>query len=208
MNCVRFHSVVRFCTLRYSQLITMDESALLSALAKIDFRVGLITQVTQHPNADRLYVEQVVFGQETACKTVVSGLVPYFTPDLLLNRHCLFVYNMKPANMRSISSESMILVAHDRSQHDKVELLTPPTDAQPGDRVYFQTIDETQPLAPSLADSTEDKPLLNPKHKTFESVQPHLGTNAQSEIVFLGKYKMMIRGQSVKVASLVDAVIS
>jgi methionyl-tRNA synthetase len=46
------------------------------SIARIDIRVGLITNVQKHPDADSLYVEEIDVG-EPAKRTVVSGLVKY-----------------------------------------------------------------------------------------------------------------------------------
>lgn len=44
--------------------------------ARLDIRVGLITKVQKHPDADSLYVEEIDVG-EAAPRTVVSGLVKF-----------------------------------------------------------------------------------------------------------------------------------
>lgn len=45
-------------------------------VARLDIRVGLITKVQKHPDADSLYVEEIDVG-ESAPRTVVSGLVKH-----------------------------------------------------------------------------------------------------------------------------------
>ena len=45
-------------------------------IARLDIRVGLITKVQKHPDADSLYVEEIDVGEATP-RTVVSGLVNY-----------------------------------------------------------------------------------------------------------------------------------
>ena len=45
-------------------------------IARLDIRVGLITKVQKHPDADSLYVEEIDVGEATP-RTVVSGLVKY-----------------------------------------------------------------------------------------------------------------------------------
>ena len=45
-------------------------------ISRLDIRVGLITKVQKHPDADSLYVEEIDVG-EAAPRTVVSGLVNY-----------------------------------------------------------------------------------------------------------------------------------
>ena len=52
------------------------------------------------------------------------------------NRLVVCVCNLKPAKLRGVLSEAMVLCA---STPEKVELMNPPAGAQPGDR-YFKLI--------------------------------------------------------------------
>lgn len=45
-------------------------------VSRLDIRVGVISDVKKHPDADSLYVEQIDVG-EAAPRTVVSGLVNF-----------------------------------------------------------------------------------------------------------------------------------
>ncbi|KAJ7863130.1 hypothetical protein B0H14DRAFT_2739394 [Mycena olivaceomarginata] len=72
--------------------------------------------------------------------------------------------NLKPANMRGVKSFAMVLCATSKEGKDGgIELIQPPANAKPGDRVYFEGAE--------FADAT---PLaqLNPKKKIFETIQP------------------------------------
>jgi hypothetical protein len=44
-------------------------------------------------------------------RTIVSGLVKYFTPDQLLGRNVVVLCNLKPVNMRGVESQGMVLAA-------------------------------------------------------------------------------------------------
>lgn len=46
------------------------------SISRLDIRVGLITKVQKHPDADSLYVEEIDVG-EGSTRTVVSGLVKF-----------------------------------------------------------------------------------------------------------------------------------
>lgn len=46
------------------------------SIARLDIRVGKITKVQKHPDADALYVEEIDVG-EVQPRTVVSGLVKH-----------------------------------------------------------------------------------------------------------------------------------
>ena len=102
--------------------------------SRLDFRVGVILSVEKHPQADSLYIEQVDLGEETP-RQVVSGLVKFMTEDELLGRQVVLLCNLKPAKMRGVESQAMVLAAEGE---DKVELIEPPTGANPGDKVWFE----------------------------------------------------------------------
>lgn len=49
--------------------------------------------------------------------------------------------NLKPRNMRGIRSNGMLMAASDAS-HETVELLKPPEDSIPGERIWFGSEEE------------------------------------------------------------------
>jgi len=130
----------------------------------IDLRVGRIIDVKKHPDADGLYVEQIDIGEETGPRTVVSGLVHYIPIEEMRDKYLVAVCNLKPANMRGVKSFAMVLCATSKDGKEAgIELIQPPPNSKPGDRVYFE--------GPGFENAT---PLsqLNPKKKIFETVQP------------------------------------
>ena len=98
-------------------------------LSRVDLRVARITEVEKHPQADKLYIETVDLGGET--RQIVSGLVPYYRPDELQGRNVLLVTNLKPARLRGVESQGMLLAA---KEGETVEVLFA-DHAQPGDAV-------------------------------------------------------------------------
>lgn len=56
--------------------------------------------------------------------------------------------NLKPRNMRGVKSYGMLMAASDAS-HENVELLVPPEESVPGERVWFGSEEEkeNQPAA-------------------------------------------------------------
>ncbi|EKG07625.1 hypothetical protein TCSYLVIO_001244 [Trypanosoma cruzi] len=99
---------------------------------QIDIRVGRFKNIKRHPDADRLYVEEMDLGTET--RTIVSGLVGHYTAEELEGSLCLTVCNMKPKPLKGINSEGMILCA---SNEAELRLVQPPDGAKPGDRILF-----------------------------------------------------------------------
>jgi aminoacyl tRNA synthase complex-interacting multifunctional protein 1 len=103
--------------------------------SKLDIRVGKILSVERHPDAESLYVEQIDVGEENP-RTVVSGLVKYLTVEQLNNQLVLLLCNLKPAKMRGIESQAMVLCATS-ADGNTVEFLQPPAGASPGDKAQF-----------------------------------------------------------------------
>ncbi|KAJ8000751.1 hypothetical protein DPEC_G00183590 [Dallia pectoralis] len=139
-------------------------------VSRLDMRVGRIITAEKHPDADSLFVEQVDVG-EAGPRTVVSGLVKHIPIDQMQNRMAVLLCNLKPAKMRGVLSQAMVMCA---SSPDKVEILDPPSGAMPGDRVTFQGF-------PGEPDKE-----LNPKKKVWETVQPDLRTDGQCVATYKG----------------------
>lgn len=107
---------------------------------KIDLRVAKITAIEQHPDADSLYIETIDTGEEES-RQIVSGLVPYYSEDELLGRHIIIVANLKPAKLRGVKSQGMLLAAEEGEGDDQiVEVLF--VDAAPGTQVLLEGQDE------------------------------------------------------------------
>ncbi len=111
-------------------------------ISKVDLRVARITSVRRHAEADKLYVEEIDFGDEQ--RQIVSGLVPFYTEEELTGRHVIVVYNLKPAKLRGEKSEGMLLAAS--RGEEEVEVLFA-DDLAPGTRLTLEGIDfpENQP---------------------------------------------------------------
>lgn len=92
--------------------ITIDD------LEKVELKVGQILEVERIEKADKLYKLTVDLGSEK--RTIVSGLVKYYTPEQLLNKQVVVVVNLKPVTLRGVESQGMLLAAGE----DVVKLLT------------------------------------------------------------------------------------
>ncbi|KAI4342854.1 hypothetical protein MLD38_027422 [Melastoma candidum] len=135
----------------------------------LDLRVGRILKAWRHEEAESLYVEEVDVG-EPEPRIICSGLVKYVPIENLQGSSVIVLANLKPRNMRGVKSCGMLLAASDAS-HENVELLLPPDDSLPGDRVWFGDEDEKEDLPPVAT------PNQVQKKKIWESVQPHLKTD-------------------------------
>lgn len=162
---------------------------------KIDIRVGRITKIWPHPDADKLFCEEIDVGEE-APRQIASGLRPYYSTDELLNSLVLVVCNLKPQKLVGFESNGMILAA---KGDEKTEIVQPPLDSKIGQRV---TVEKGSVLPPALT-STQVK-----KKKVFDSVQKDLKV-VQGKATW--KDKVIVtseEGGECAVKSLSDGVIS
>ena len=79
---------------------------------EVEMRTGTITNVTDHPNADKLYVVSINDGTDEG-RTVCAGLKPYYNIEDLINSSIVFVANLEPRKLRGVMSEGMLLAADD-----------------------------------------------------------------------------------------------
>jgi methionine--tRNA ligase beta chain len=84
----------------------------------IELKVGLIKEVEEIENKDKLYKLSVSFGGEI--KTVVSGIKPYYKIEEILNKKVAFVYNLDPVTIAGIASQAMILGAMNQENFYKL----------------------------------------------------------------------------------------
>jgi len=139
-------------------------------ISRLDLRIGKIVEIDRHPEADTLYVEQIEVG-EPRPRTVISGLVQNVPIEEMRNRMVVLLCNLKPAKMRGIVSEAMVMCA---CAPEKVEPIAPPAGAVPGDLVEFEGY------------TRNPDSVLNPKKKIFETVAPDLMTNAEKVATYKG----------------------
>ncbi|PNW86475.1 hypothetical protein CHLRE_02g087950v5 [Chlamydomonas reinhardtii] len=159
----------------------------------LDVRVGVITKAWKHPDAESLYVEEVDVG-EPQPRQVVSGLVKYIpTAEALVGRRVVLLCNLKPAAMRGVQSQAMVLAASS-ADGAQLELLEPPAGAKVGERISW----------PGFPGEPEEQ--LNPRKKVFEAIQPDFTTDAGCVAVYKGAAFTTSAGP-VKVATIVGASI-
>ena len=99
---------------------------------KVDLRVGVITSVEDHPNADRLYVIRIDDGSGQE-RTICAGIKSYYSVDELLQKSIVFVSNLKPRALRGVTSQGMMLAADDGN--GGVRLVTIDGEIAAGSRV-------------------------------------------------------------------------
>lgn len=102
--------------------------------SKLNLKVGKIIEVKKHPKADKLYIEKVDMGNGEI-RQIVSGLVPYYKEEELLNKKIILAYNLKPAVLRGEESNGMLLAAETKDR-EIVEVIS--TDCEIGKSVAIE----------------------------------------------------------------------
>jgi len=83
--------------------VTFDE------FKKMDFRVGEIKKVEHVEGTDKLLKIDVNIGTET--RQMVSGIADTYSPDDLIGKKIVVIVNLKPAVIRGVESQAMLLAA-------------------------------------------------------------------------------------------------
>ncbi|MDE6953519.1 MAG: methionine--tRNA ligase [Erysipelotrichales bacterium] len=82
-------------------LISIDD------FAKIELTVGTVEKCEKHPDADKLLVSQINIGKEV--RQIVSGIADFYTPEEMVGKKVIVVSNLKPAKLRGVESQGMVL---------------------------------------------------------------------------------------------------
>ncbi len=102
-----------------------------SAFEKLDIRVGLVTECTKVPKADKLLQFKIDDG--LGGRTIVSGIAKYYKPEDLVGKRVLFIANLAPRKLKGIESQGMILSAEDADGN--LSVVTTSADVHPGCQV-------------------------------------------------------------------------
>jgi tRNA-binding EMAP/Myf-like protein len=71
----------------------------LPEICKLEFKVGLITKVWVHPDADKLYCEEIDVGEEGGPRQIASGLRLHYSEEEMLGKRVLVVANLKVSDV-------------------------------------------------------------------------------------------------------------
>lgn len=86
--------------------ITIDD------FAKTELKVGKVISCEKVEGADKLLKETVDLGNGDI-RTIVSGIAKSYTPEEMVGKKVVIVSNLKPAKLRGIESQGMVLCAVD-----------------------------------------------------------------------------------------------
>ena len=87
------------------ELITIDY------LDKIKLKVAKVVEAEKVEGSEKLLKLKVSLGNEQ--RQIVAGLQKYYAPEELLNKKIVIVANLKPAKLKGIESQGMVLAAGD-----------------------------------------------------------------------------------------------
>ena len=109
----------------------MKEEGLVSIeeFGKIDLRVARIVHAEEIPGAEKLLKLLLDLGDRQV--QVVAGIRKHYKPEELRGKLVAVVANLKPATIRGVRSEGMILAASDGT----LALIGPDREVEPGTRI-------------------------------------------------------------------------
>ena len=96
--------------------------------AKVQLKVGRVLEAEPVEGSDKLLKLQVVIGPEK--RQIVAGIKANYTPEDLIGRQVVVVVNLKPAKLRGVESQGMLLAATD--ENGGAILLQPDREAPEG----------------------------------------------------------------------------
>jgi aminoacyl tRNA synthase complex-interacting multifunctional protein 1 len=158
-------------------------------ISALDIRVGMITRVWEHPEAEKLYCEEIDVGEDQP-RQIASGLRPYLSKEDLEGRKVLVLCNLKAHKFVGFESHGMVLCASNQD-HTVVKLVNPPVDAKIGERVTVPDF--------KFGGITEEDGAPFPenkigKKKIFKQLAPFLTTSKYGVPEFLGRPFMTSAG--------------
>lgn len=106
-------------------LISIDD------FMKVKLRVGRVFEAEPLEGSDKLLKLQIVIGEEK--RQIIAGIRKNYSPEDLIGRQVVVVYNLKPAKLRGAESQGMLLAATDAE--GGAILLQPDKEAPEGTQV-------------------------------------------------------------------------
>ena len=154
-------------------------------ICKLEFKVGQISKVWTHPDADKLYCEEIECG-EPEPRQIASGLRPYYAEETMLNQRLLVVSNLKPKNLVGFKSHGMVLCAAEANEDgsENVKFVEPPADAPLGEVITFEGLPTPEPFSGAQVE----------KKKIFKACLPGMKTTDEGLAAWNGHVFMTSAG--------------
>lgn len=108
-----------------------DDRISIDDFAKVELKTAEVLEVEKVEGADKLLKLQIKVGEEN--RQIVAGIAEHYSPKELVGKKIVVVANLKPAVIRGVESNGMLLAV---STKDSVTLVTPEdTDVPSGLRI-------------------------------------------------------------------------
>lgn len=89
--------------------VNVVEMIEITDFSRVQLRTATILAAEPVPGADKLLKLQINCGAEN--RQIVSGIAPWYKPESLVGRTIVIVANLKPARIRGVDSNGMLLAA-------------------------------------------------------------------------------------------------
>ncbi len=96
---------------------------------KVDLRVAKVVEAERVEGADKLLKITVDAGEEE--RQIVSGIAETYSPEDIVGKNIVVVYNLEPKKIFGLESRGMLLAANE----EELALLTPDKDIVPGTKI-------------------------------------------------------------------------
>lgn len=119
---------------KQDNIVDMSEIGI-EDFAKIQLKVGEIETAEKVKKADKLLKFAVKIGTET--RTIVSGIAKHYSTDEMVGKQVVVVSNLKPAKLRGIESQGMLLCVCDKNEDgsESIVLVSPEKKVNSGSQV-------------------------------------------------------------------------
>ena len=99
----------------------------ISDFGKVKLTIAEVLTAEKVEGADKLLKLQIDIGSEK--RQIVAGIAEHYTPEQIIGKRVVVVKNLKPAVIRGVESNGMLLAA---KKGKKLCVVTPDGDLPPG----------------------------------------------------------------------------
>jgi len=123
--------------------IDAERIGVVEPFEKLDLRVAEVMNVEEVKGAEKLYKLKLNVGR-AGFRQIVAGVKQHYKPMELKGKRIVIISNLKPAKIKGVESQGMLLAAEDKSGN-----------------VGILRVDETEPGADVFIVGMEKKPVEN-----------------------------------------------
>lgn len=150
---------------------------------KMEIKVGKIVKVWNHPDADKLYCENVDVGEvggeggegSSGLRQIASGLRPHYSLEEMEGRLVAVVCNLKSSKIVGFASNGMVLAAKSGDGSGAVQLVDIPEGTPVGERLFIE----------GLVGEPHSSQQIK-KRKTWDAVAKDLKVDDKGEATWKG----------------------